>query len=192
MFAILGLLAKLSQSQYNLDPETNGEWWLFKFPFQLHLGWIIAASFVNFSVLLVDYGSSDNMSQQISVAICSLGCVWAIALYVLFVLEKPLITVGGVASWALGGIAAQLASPMDKTVAQFATFGQGGDEVVDTVVLDGIGGAAAILAVFFAVVVALEIANLTYRQCVGKQVESEKMRTFSAPLTGTGKGVEAV
>lgn len=188
MFTILGFLAQLNKSQYNIEAPTNGQWWLFKFPFQLHIGWIIAASFVNFSVLLVAYGSDDNMSHQISVAICSLGCVWAIALYVLFVLTKPLVTVGGVAAWALGGIAAQLASPMQTTIDDFATFG----EEINTIVLDGVGGGAAILSVFFAVVVVLEIANIVYKQCADKNVEGEQMRKFSAPLTGTGKGVDAV
>jgi hypothetical protein len=193
MSTILAFLVKLNHDSYKLTPATNGEFWLFKFPFQLHLGWIIAASFVNLSVLLVAYGSDDNQKAQISVAICSFGCIWVVALYCLFVLKKPLITISGVASWALGGIAAQLASPKDKTITAFATFVGDIDTITNTIVLDGIGGAAAILSIFFSIVVVLEIANIIYMQCTeDRKVDGEKMRTFSAPLTGTRRGVEAV
>ena len=62
---VLGITRRLVYSLYKMVPETNGQYWLFKFPFELHCGWIIAASFVNFSVLFVAYGADDNYATQV-------------------------------------------------------------------------------------------------------------------------------
>lgn len=181
MFTILLLLGKLVQSCYNLVPESTGQYWLFKFPFELHCGWIIAAFFVNFSVLFVAYGDDDNYTKQLSVAVLSLAGVAAIALYVLFVLERPLVTIGGVAAWALCGISAQLSTPKQKTADAFGDL-----------VLVGLKGASGSMSIFFAVVVGLNILYLIYVNCWGGAVgttEIEKngeamTRKLSVPLTG--------
>jgi hypothetical protein len=178
MFSILACLIGLVRSQYKLATESAGKFWLLQFPFQLHLGWIIAASNVNLSVLLVAYGS-DNSELQLSVGILSLSAVVAVALYVLFVLEKRLVTTAGVQAWALGGIAAQLKYPFEKTVVEFGQL-----------VLDGVGGAAAIASTILAIIVGLNIVYEIYLTASGKGPECVKddknklPMTLEAPLTG--------
>ncbi|GMI05737.1 hypothetical protein TrLO_g10630 [Triparma laevis f. longispina] len=177
MFTILGFLAKLVFSSYKLVPENNRQYWLFKFPFELHFGWIIAASFVNFSVLFVAYGDEGNYAQQLSVAVLSLAGVAAVAMYLLFVIERPLVTTGGVGAWALGGIAAQLTYPFQKTQDAFGS-----------IILNGLVGASGFLSIVFAVVVGLNILYLTYKNCFGGMVMAKNgdamTRKLSAPLTG--------
>eukprot|EP00518_Triparma_eleuthera_P001145 CAMPEP_0182455556 /NCGR_PEP_ID=MMETSP1319-20130603/1687_1 /TAXON_ID=172717 /ORGANISM="Bolidomonas pacifica, Strain RCC208" /LENGTH=300 /DNA_ID=CAMNT_0024653647 /DNA_START=21 /DNA_END=923 /DNA_ORIENTATION=+ len=182
MFTILGLLAKLVYNQYSMVPETTGQYWLFKFPFELHCGWIVAASFVNFSVLFVAYGAADNYATQLAVAVLSLAGVTVVGLYVLFVIKKPLVTIGGVAAWALGGIAAQLTYPLDKTQAAFGDL-----------VLTGLTGASGSLSIFFAVVVVLNIFYLIYKCCVGDKPGEDDgvpmQRKLTAPLTGKADSI---
>eukprot|EP00519_Triparma_laevis_P007148 CAMPEP_0182499328 /NCGR_PEP_ID=MMETSP1321-20130603/7515_1 /TAXON_ID=91990 /ORGANISM="Bolidomonas sp., Strain RCC1657" /LENGTH=301 /DNA_ID=CAMNT_0024703507 /DNA_START=45 /DNA_END=950 /DNA_ORIENTATION=+ len=180
MFTILAFLAKLVSSCYKLGAaETNGQYWLFKFPFELHLGWIIAASFVNFSVLFVAYGADDNEPTQLAVAVLSLAGVVAAALYLLFVLERPLVTTGGVGAWALGGIAAQLTYPFEKT-----------QEAFGDLVLTGLTGASGFASIVFAVITVLNIFYLVYKNCFGAAVNAKKdngdamTRKLSVPLTG--------
>jgi hypothetical protein len=171
MISILVCLAMLLRSQAQLATESVGQFWLFQFPFQLHAGWIVAASNVNLNVLFVAYGEDGNESAQLSMGILSLCSVVAIALYVIFVLEKRLVTVAGVQAWALGGIAAQLKSPIEGTLVGFPEL-----------VLDGVGGAAASAAVGLAIVVGLNIVYEIYLAAVGeKQASSEK----GMPLTNT-------
>ncbi len=178
MFTILFCLANLLRSTYDMAPETVGQYWLLKFPFELHCGWIVAASAVNFSVLFVAYGDDDNMDTQLSVAIVSIAGVIAAALFCLFVLSKPIVTIGGVQAWALGGIAAQLSSPLEKTLVAFGET-----------ILSGVEGASAFAAIALAIVVALMIVKNVVLCSCHKKNTAELMEKFSVPLTGTESAV---
>merc|ERR1711871_51854 len=97
-------------------------YWLLKGPFQLQLGWIIAASLVNLNVCFVKYavlkdfcnstaavGAMDAETvppMLVAVAMVSLSIVFIVAICC-SILKSPLIIVIGVASWASGAIAAE-------------------------------------------------------------------------------------
>jgi hypothetical protein len=184
MAAILFFLAMLLRSQYQLTQQSVGKFWLLQFPFQLHAGWIVAATNVNLSVLFVAKELNTevvNSATQITVGILSLAAVVAIALYLLFVLEKRHTVSAGVQAWALFGIAAQLSKPLDKTVAEFGQLP-----------LDGIAGAASTAGTFIAVLVGISALLSLYSAVSGKDSVSDEdrerglklNRTLSAPLTG--------
>lgn len=74
MLAILFFLVRIVRAQR--DSDLRG-YVLFKFPFSIHTGWIVAASFVNISVLLVSLQVSAQI--QFFVAMASLSLILIIA-----------------------------------------------------------------------------------------------------------------
>lgn len=183
MYTILGCLLKILYNQYQLEKPSNKDYWLLAFPFEIHSGWIVAASAVNLSVLFVAYGS-DNEACQLSVAILSLSAIVCVALSMLFYLKKPLITPACVCgAWAFGGIAAQLKDPIEGTLENFPA-----------IVLDGVRGATATASIIFAVLTGLFVIKEIYNQLTAmtdKRSASDEafaMR-LSKPLTGTADSV---
>lgn len=170
------LLLPLRYSQYQLDTQSVGEFWLLQFPFQLHCGWIVAASAVQLNTVVVAYdGSSET---QLSMAILSVAGVVATALYLLFVLEKKIETTAGVQAWALMGIASQLADPFEKTQVKFGSL-----------VLDGLGGAANIASTALWVMVGLAVVWEVYMLVAGRREKVQRetglpmQNHLEAPLT---------
>lgn len=96
----------------DIDAEsifTVKEYWLFRFPFELHGGWIVAASFVNFNVWLVSVNAPVWL--LITCAAMSLLGVAALGLGAVWYLLRPDFTVGAVLTWAVVGIAQELRDP---------------------------------------------------------------------------------
>lgn len=88
------------------------DFWILRFPFQLHIGWICAASALNINVVLV--AASANASVQVFAAIFSLLLVVGTALTLLFRASKEEelnIVIPLVLAWAIGGIWAELKDP---------------------------------------------------------------------------------
>ena len=117
------------------------------------------------------------LCTQLAVAVLSLAGLAAVALYLLFVIPKPLVTIGGVGAWALGGIAAQLTYPFEKTQVAFGDL-----------VLNGLTGASGFMSIVFAVVVVLNIFYLVYKNCFGgssaDQSSVPMQKKLTTPLTG--------
>jgi hypothetical protein len=119
MFLIWGSLITLLYSQYFVESEgTLVEFWLLRFPFAIHCGWLTAASALNVNVLFVKQDAPADI--QLAVGIISLAVLHAISVWVLFGIRKPNFTIAGVLSWANGWIYAELQSPKDKIVALFS------------------------------------------------------------------------
>jgi hypothetical protein len=82
MVILLYFLVGIVNDQYkvsDLQPTSVVDYWLMKFPFSVHCGWIIAATFVNISVFLVSLNLDATI--QYYVALGSLGALALIACF---------------------------------------------------------------------------------------------------------------
>lgn len=111
---LVGLL--LSQ-YYAPSQNTLEEFWLLRFPFAVHAGWITAAMAVNTNLVVV-YASAAA-SVQLAVGIISLAVLHAISVWVLFAMQRPNYTIACVLAWANGWIYAELQNPRQKIVDTF-------------------------------------------------------------------------
>jgi len=130
--SLMGLL----YSQYYA--KSNGclwEFWLLRFPFALHGGWITAASVVNMNVIVVD--STASPAVELAVGIVSLAYLHAVSVWVLFGIQRnPSYTIAGVLAWAIGYIYAELQNPMESIVDRF-----------DATTIDGVAYAAIAVSI---------------------------------------------
>ena len=108
MLLILYFLFRIYQEQtkvmleYNDDDSFSKNFWLLRFPFNLHLGWIVAATLVNFNVLLVFYQTTATV--QFGFAIVTLLIALTVGGGVLLLQKaasRPTVTIPLVLVWAL-------------------------------------------------------------------------------------------
>lgn len=119
MLSIWGSLAALLYTQYYT--ESNGslvEFWLLRFPFAVHCGWLTAASALNVNVVVVD--NIPDADVQLAFGIISLAVLHAISVWVVFGIPKPNYTIAGVLAWANYFISVELGEPRDQIVARFS------------------------------------------------------------------------
>mmetsp|Transcript_10416 Transcript_10416/g.13266 ORF Transcript_10416/g.13266 Transcript_10416/m.13266 type:complete len:334 (-) Transcript_10416:120-1121(-) len=118
MLALYGSLMTLLYSQYYAESDNSlWEFWLLRFPFALHGGWITAASALNVNVQAV--ASSAPADIQLALAIVCLAVLHAISVWVLFYLQRPNWTIACVLAWAFGYIYQELASPNNLIIETF-------------------------------------------------------------------------
>jgi hypothetical protein len=82
MVILLYFLISIVNDQYkvsDLHPISIVDYWMLKFPFSVHCGWIITAAFVNISVFLVSLDL--DATTQYYVALGSLGALTLIACF---------------------------------------------------------------------------------------------------------------
>jgi len=118
MLSILYFLISILMSQYKTQQATSvKDYWLLKFPFAIHAGWIVAASFVNIGVVLVNYSVGETIQYYFAFAtIVMLLLITAVALGYH---DRPEYVVPLVLSWASLGIYFELSNPKDSIVATF-------------------------------------------------------------------------
>lgn len=194
MLALYASLMALLYSQYHTESDDSlWEFWLLRFPFALHGGWITAASALNVNVQVVAAKAPADI--QLAVAIVSLAVLHAISVWVLFKVQRPNWTIACVLSWAFGFIYHELGSPNALISNTFA---------VDTI--NGVRYAAlAVGGIIIPLQVIFRLALLTkpkfnpYRVAVdndGATQESEK-EALSSPVdqgvvvTGASREEEA-
>lgn len=112
------LIAIVYSQYYTESNETLWEFWILRFPFSVHAGWITAASALNVNVQTVSAGRPADV--QLAVAIVSLAVLHAVSVWVLFYLPRPNWTMACVLSWAFGWISAELGSPNELITSTFA------------------------------------------------------------------------
>lgn len=118
MFLTWACLMSLVISQYYTPSEkTLEEFWLLRFPFAVHAGWITAALAVNTNVIVV-YAEAAA-ATQLAVGIISLAVLHAISVWVLFGFNKPNYTIACVLAWANGWIYDELQEAKDKITNTF-------------------------------------------------------------------------
>ena len=154
LFALYGLL----YSQYYT--ESTGkliEFWLLRFPFAIHAGWITAASALNVSVVAVWKAAPADI--QLATGIVSLAVLHAVSVWVLFNLKKgPNYTIACVLSWANGWIYAELQDPKELITNTFAP---------DTI--NGVAYAAASVAFIILLQVVIRIGMGALTKCRGER-----------------------
>jgi hypothetical protein len=114
----LSLIGLLYSQYYAKSDNSLVEFWLLRFPFAIHAGWITAASALNVNVLVVSMDQPANI--QLAVAIISLAVLHAISVWVLFNIPRPNWTIACVLSWAFGWIYYELQEPNDLIKETFA------------------------------------------------------------------------
>jgi len=98
MLAILAFLDKIVGSQCKLGgPVSYRDYWILAAPFQIHAGWIVAATLVNISVVLVKWDASSTV--QFIAAIASLVILLLANAYFLH-LSRPIFSIPLVLAWA--------------------------------------------------------------------------------------------
>lgn len=107
-----GIMAALYQIVWRLSEfesdQTKKEYWLFRFPFSLHGGWIIVAFVLNLNVFSV---ADPAAVGHPALTYLSLLTLVAAAVYALVGLSVPDYTIPSVLAWATMGIAVNLQDP---------------------------------------------------------------------------------
>jgi translocator protein len=142
LFFLFVIVSRMAGTSWGDDLKN---YLLFKLPFTIHFGWILAASAVNVSVVLVKYMQSAMI--QFYAGVASLVVVTLIGLSYARNLE---LTVPAVLIWAWVGIYLELQTPSDSIE---ATFSEG---QIDWIQYGTIGGVVALgVAVLYMISVAI-------------------------------------
>jgi len=143
MLSILASLLGISWSTDGLS-LTPSEYFLLRAPLSLQLGWIIAASAVNASV--VADAAQSSQETLLALAVVSDAAVLALVAVFTFAVRSPDAFVGIVAAWAFAAIRSELGNPVDlNDPTRFNPSAWG------TVVLGGLQNAALIISVLSAI-----------------------------------------
>merc|ERR1712176_1448491 len=119
MFLIWLSLMTILYKQYHAEPDGSAlEFFLLRFPFAIHGGWITAASALNVNLLVVYMGEPAYV--QLSVAIVSLAVLHAVSVWVLFNIPRPNWTIACVLAWAFGWIYNELSDPLELITDTFS------------------------------------------------------------------------
>ena len=105
----VSLIAILYSQYYTKSDGSLLEFWVLRFPFAVHAGWITAASPLNVNVQVVSSGVAPDI--QLAVAIVSLAVLHAVSVWVLFNIPRPNWTMACVLSWAFAWIYEELNEP---------------------------------------------------------------------------------
>mmetsp|Transcript_223 Transcript_223/g.260 ORF Transcript_223/g.260 Transcript_223/m.260 type:complete len:295 (-) Transcript_223:203-1087(-) len=121
MLSILYFLITIYIKQYKVlqeEDESNiKDFWLLQFPFSIHCGWILAASCVNLSVVLVKY--STPAIVQFYIALASLVFIIGVSLLNIF-LPRSQYVIPVVLAWASFGIYSELQNPNELIIKTFS------------------------------------------------------------------------
>jgi hypothetical protein len=162
----VGLMA-IVYCQYYTESENNGciggqiEFWLFRFPFSVHGGWITAASALNVSVVAVDEKLSG--SAQLTIAILSLAVLHAISVWHVFGYTRPNYVIPIVLAWANYWIYAELKDPEQLILDTF-----------NDVVIEGVRSAALGVSLIILGQVAVRLIFFSIAYCRGVSYVQKK------------------
>jgi benzodiazapine receptor len=159
--SIWASLVAVLYSQYYTESEgTLIEFWLLRFPFAIHCGWLTAASLLNVNVLVVDM--EEPADVQLAVGIISLAILHAVSVWVCFALKRPNYTIAGVLAWANYWIYAELQQPRDQIEARFAA---------DTI--SGVSYAALAVSIIISSQILIRVIYDVYERCIKKSDKEE-------------------
>merc|ERR1712025_325330 len=153
LLILLPLLTIVSQTSGAPQPTntTTLEYWLLKFPFEIHASWIMAATLINVNVIAV--GSNASEFLQTTIGWLSLGVLFGVGIYAVLPKQnyKRVWVVPCVLAWASYAISKELSFPRDKIVETFS---------MATIVRTAI--ASKIVAFLLITVVLVELTRSTF------------------------------
>mmetsp|Transcript_687 Transcript_687/g.963 ORF Transcript_687/g.963 Transcript_687/m.963 type:complete len:313 (+) Transcript_687:93-1031(+) len=114
----VSLMAIVYRQYYTQSDGSFLEFWVLRFPFSVHAGWITAASALNVNVQVVSMDTPADV--QLAVAIVSLAVLHAISVWVVFYIPRPNWTIACVLSWAFGWIYNELGEPLELITNTFS------------------------------------------------------------------------
>ncbi|KAL7535377.1 hypothetical protein ACHAXR_006457 [Thalassiosira sp. AJA248-18] len=114
----ISLIAILYSQYYNESDGSLSEFWVLRFPFAVHAGWITAASALNVNVQVVSMNQPADI--QLAVGIISLAVLHAISVWASFNIPRPQWTLSCVLAWAFGWIYEELGNPNELIKDTFA------------------------------------------------------------------------
>lgn len=142
LVCMLGILSSLLAIAARTDGVTLTweEFFLLRGGFSLHLGWIIAASVLNLSV--VADAAKASPGTLLGLAVASIGMVCVLAACFAFAARSPDPIISLVAAWAFNGIRVKLSDPveLDSTT-------RNNPHMWDRATLEGLQLATAIVSV---------------------------------------------
>lgn len=129
LVAMLSILVALVWVVQNLSRDadaagrrsTTGGWkyWIFCFPFEIHCGWIWAATAVNANVLLVAAGNVAS-TYQVVAAWTTLAFLLLVAAYYLYWHQVAVYVVPLVLAWAAYAVKVELSNPRESIATNFS------------------------------------------------------------------------
>lgn len=159
----------ISQYYVKLDPSTSScsmksliEFWLLRFPFSVHGGWITAATALNIGVVSVDNANESGAATQLAVGIVCLAVLHALSVWHLFGYKRPNYTIPAVLIWANGWIYAELQTPKQLIVDTF-----------DQSIISGVAYAAFTVAMVIIIQVVVRVGFLIFNFVRGKSYLQE-------------------
>lgn len=114
----VSLMTIVYRQYYTQSDGSFLEFWVLRFPFSVHAGWITAASALNVNVQVVSMDTPADV--QLAVAIVSLAVLHAISVWVVFYIPRPNWTIACVLSWAFGWIYNELGEPLELITNTFS------------------------------------------------------------------------
>lgn len=160
--SIWASLVAILYSQYYTESEgTLVEFWLLRFPFAIHCGWLTAASLLNVNVVVVDM--QEPADVQLAVGIISLAILHAVSVWVCFAIKRPQYTIAGVLAWANYWISVELKEARSQIV-----------ELFDADIVSGVSYAAAAVSVIILSQIGVRAVYDVYERCVKKSSKSEE------------------
>jgi translocator protein len=116
MYAILYFLWRIVTALNFEENKCVKTYMMWKFPFSIHFGWILAASAVNTSLMFVDY----NASAKLQVAVGVISIIILTALGIVFAQQRDF-TIPLVIMWASYAIYSELKAPKPQIVGNFTS-----------------------------------------------------------------------
>mmetsp|Transcript_29820 Transcript_29820/g.42335 ORF Transcript_29820/g.42335 Transcript_29820/m.42335 type:complete len:177 (-) Transcript_29820:250-780(-) len=115
MLTILFFLVRIVTRQAKVESTSSiRDFWLLKFPFSIHCGWIVAASFVNIAVVLVKLEVGATIEYY-----TALGSLFGALVITALALYRKEYIIPTVLSWATFGIYSELGSPPELISSKF-------------------------------------------------------------------------
>jgi len=114
---LIFLLCGITSQYYSELERTHSEFWMLRFPFMVHCGWLTAATALNTNVVIVNEAASESV--QLTSGIISLAVLHAIAVVGLWIPKYPNYVIPSVLVWANFWIGKELQEPMDAIVIFF-------------------------------------------------------------------------
>lgn len=135
------LCAVVSQYYCTLE-RTHSEFWVLRFPFMVHCGWLTAATALNTNVVIFNEGTSA--ATQLTSGIISLAVLHAVAVVSLWLPKYPNYVIPSVLTWANFWIGKELQNPMQSIQDLF------GDVITNSIKNAGFAVSVIILIQIFA------------------------------------------